>query len=548
MLPHLIEGTAANFRKEHFVMDIAREIQDGKASLGIELGSTRIKAVLIASDNKPAATGIWDWENRLENGIWTYSEKDITNGLKGCYASLLRDIKEKYGVVPKAFASMGISAMMHGYIALDKNNKMSVPFRTWRNTMTATASKELTELFSFPIPQRWSIAHLYQCILNGEPHLSGIEHLTTLAGYVHFLLTGKRVLGIGEASGMFPVSNTETGYNKEMAAKFDERVSAMGFSKPVLSLLPDVLTAGSEAGRLTKRGAALLDESGALHSGILFCPPEGDAGTGMVATNSLLPKTGNVSAGTSVFAMIVLDKPLSGVYDKIDIVATPDGKPVAMVHCNNCTSEINAWADMFSEFAECAGMKLEKGRVYEILFKKAFEGRKDCEGMFACNYLSGEHITGFESGRPLFARKPDCKLTLADFMRVQLYTSLGALKTGLDILTNDEKAPIDKITGHGGFFKTEQVGQKILAAAVNAPVSVMKEAGEGGAWGMALLAKYMIDKYDLSLDKWLCERIFKDAKISTVLPCSDDVSGFNEFMNSYSKCLDIEKAAIKAMP
>ena len=528
-------------------MDILKtknDIVNGKTSLGIEFGSTRIKAVLIGSDNAPAATGSHEWENRLENGIWTYSENDIITGMQDCYATLVKDIESKYGVVPTTYGSVGISAMMHGYMAFDKDDRLLTPFRTWRNTMTEQASDELTELLGFPVPQRWSVAHLYQCILGGEEHLAHLEHLTTLAGYIHYLLTGRRVLGIGEASGMFPVDSAALTYNSQMAEKFDNVAHSHGFDKPVLSLLPEVLTAGNNAGTLTESGARLLDVSGNLKAGIPFCPPEGDAGTGMVATNSVAPRTGNVSAGTSVFAMVVLEKPLAKLHKQIDMVTTPSGEAVAMVHCNNCTSELNAWAGLFKEFATAAGFEIDSGTLYEMLFKKALEGKKDCDGMIAYNYLSGEHVTGFEQGRPLFARRPDAHLGLADFMRTQLYTSLGALKTGLDILTKEECVPIDSVTGHGGFFKTEKVGQSILAAAVNAPVTVMSTAGEGGAWGMALLAAYMSDKSDKTLGNWLVDNIFSSAQTTVVAPDPDDVKGFDKFMESYTKCLAVERSAV----
>lgn len=464
--------------------------------------------------------------------------------MQDCYASLVKDIESKYGVVPTTYGSVGISAMMHGYMAFDKNDKLLTPFRTWRNTMTEQASDELTELFGFPVPQRWSIAHLYQCILGGEEHLAHLEHLTTLAGYIHYLLTGRRVLGIGEASGMFPVDSATLTYNSLMSEKFDKIARSHGFDKPVLSLLPEVLTAGINAGTLTESGAKLLDISGNLKAGIPFCPPEGDAGTGMVATNSVAPRTGNVSAGTSVFAMVVLEKPLAKLHKQIDMVTTPSGEAVAMVHCNNCTSELNAWAGLFKEFAAAAGFEIDSGALYELLFKKALEGKKDCDGMISYNYLSGEHVTGFEQGRPLFARRPDAHLGLADFMRTQLYTTLGALKTGLDILTKEERVPIDSVTGHGGFFKTENVGQSILAAAVNAPVTVMSTAGEGGAWGMALLAAYMNDKSDMTLDSWLAVNVFSSAQTTVVAPDPEDVNGFDKFMESYTKCLAVERSAV----
>lgn len=529
-------------------MDIKKEIETGKTSLGIELGSTRIKAVLIDRQNQPIASGTHEWENRFENGTWTYTKDDILSGLRSCYASLLNDIKQKYSVTPTTYGAIGISAMMHGYIALDENDGFLCPFRTWRNTMTERAASELTELFSFPIPQRWSIAHLYQSILEKQEHLSRIAHLTTLAGYVHYLLSGERVLGVGEASGMFPIDCATGAYSAEMLTKFDKAAAKHGFAKPAIELLPEVLTAGENAGTLTESGAKLLDISGALKSGVPLCPPEGDAGTGMTATNSILPKTGNVSAGTSVFAMVVLEKPLAKVHSEIDIVTTPCGEPVAMVHCNNCTSELNAWVGLFKEFAELSGYKTDSGELYSMLFNKAMLGEKDGGGLLAYNYLSGEHVTGFEQGRPMFVRTPDSRFNLANFMRVQLYTALGALKTGLDILFCDEGVTVEKITGHGGFFKTEGVGQSILAAAVNAPVSVMKTAGEGGAWGIALLASYMINKKDnQTLADFLDTEVFKNAEVSTLQPDKEDVSGFEKFMKSYSAGLAAERVAVESL-
>ncbi len=527
-------------------MDIKNLITNGETALGIELGSTRIKAVLTLADGTPVASGGHSWENRYENDVWTYSYDDIIGGIKSCYSSLISDVKKKYGVIPTTYGAMGVSAMMHGYIALDKNDNLLVPFRTWRNTITEKASTELTEMFQFPIPQRWSIAHLYQSILEKQEHLKDISHLTTLAGFVHYLLTGKRVLGIGEASGMFPVDSAVCNYNEKTVALFDKTASKKGFDKGLMSLLPEVLTAGENAGTLTESGAKLLDESGTLKAGVPFCPPEGDAGTGMVATNSVKKATGNVSAGTSVFAMVVLEKPLSKAHTEIDIVTTPSGDDVAMVHCNNCTSELNAWAGIFREFAQLSGLEITDSQLYNTLFKSALAGDKACKGLFACNYLSGEHVTGFSEGRPFFARTPDSSLTLGSFMRAQLYTSLGALKTGLDILMKEENVKVGSLTGHGGFFKTEKVGASILAGAVNAPVSVMSTAGEGGAWGMAVLAGYSRYKAaNQSLTDYLDSVIFKNADIKTVQPDPEDVKGFEAFMENYRKGLAIEKAAVE---
>ncbi len=527
-------------------MDIKTSIISGKTSLGIELGSTRIKAVLVDSTNQPIAQGSHSWENELKDSIWTYSLDNIHSGIKSCYSDLLKDIKEKYGVIPDTFGSIGVSAMMHGYMAFDDGWTLLAPFRTWRNTITGKASEELTKLFDFPVPQRWSIAHLYQSILEKQEHLKDIVHLTTLAGYIHFRLTGKNVLGIGEASGMFPICSNALTYNKEMTEKFDNIAKEKGFDKPILSLLPDVLCAGENAGTLTDEGAKFLDETGTLKSGIPMCPPEGDAGTGMTATNSISATTGNVSAGTSVFAMVVLEKPLSKAYSEIDVVTTPTGEAVAMVHCNNCTSELNAWVNIFREFALLTGNNISDAELYNTLFNAAMKGDKDCGKLLAYNYLSGEHVTGFEEGRPMFVRTPDSNFNLANFMRTELYTSLGALKTGLDILLKEENVKLTSITGHGGFFKTENVGQSILAAAVDAPVSVMTTAGEGGAWGMAILASYMINKdAGERLCDYLNNKVFADAKIKTLSPDKTDVEGFEEFMKRYSKGLEIEKAAVK---
>ena len=523
-------------------------IESGKTALGIELGSTRIKAVLVDDKNIPIASGSHDWENRLENGIWTYRLEDIWNGVQDSYTKLAQDVKETYDVTLTKIGAIGFSAMMHGYMAFDEKDELLVPFRTWRNTMTAEASKELTELFGFNIPQRWSIAHLYQAILNGEEHVSKIHFQTTLAGYIHWRLTGEKVLGIGEASGMMPIDSEIKDYDEQMIQKFDEKVAAEAFDWKLRDIFPKVLLAGDQAGKLTQEGAKLLDVSGNLQAGIPFCPPEGDAGTGMVATNSVAVRTGNVSAGTSVFAMIVLEKKLSKLYEEIDMVTTPSGYPVAMVHCNNCTSDINAWVNLLKEFAETMGMTVDMNNLYETLFRKALEGDKNCGGLMACNYFSGEHITGFEEGRPLFVRTPDAKFNLANFMRTHLFTALGALKTGMDILLKKEGVQVDALLGHGGFFKTEGVGTAVMAAAMNAPVSVMETAGEGGAWGIALLASYMNNKAsDESIDQFLENKVFASQKSRTTQPDAADVAGFEEFMKMYAAGLEIEKTAVQNM-
>ena len=474
--------------------DVKNTIVNGKAVLGIEFGSTRIKAVLIDENNTPIASGAHDWENRLENGIWTYSLEDIWTGLQDCYRKMTEDVQAQYGVKVEKLGAIGFSAMMHGYLAFNKDGELLVPFRTWRNTITQEASEALTEAFQFHIPQRWSIAHLYQAILNGEDHVKDVDFFTTLDGYIHWQLTGEKVLGVGSATGMFPVDSDTKDYYTSMIEKFDEMAAAKGMPWKVENLLPKVLLAGDNAGVLTAEGAKRLDPTGTLQPGCPLCPPEGDAGTGMAATNSVKQRTGNVSAGTSVFAMIVLEKALKEVHEEIDMVTTPSGDAVAMVHCNNCTSDLNAWVNVFKEFAESFGMEVDMNKLFGTLYNKALEGDKDCGGLLAYNYFSGEHITGFEEGRPMFVRTPDSKFNLANFMRANLYTSLGALKVGLDILLKEEGVAVDRITGHGGLFKTKGVGQKILAGAMDATVSVMKTAGEGGAWGIALLASYMIQK------------------------------------------------------
>ncbi len=520
-------------------------IESGKAVLGIEFGSTRIKAVLVGEDNAPIASGSHDWENDYVDGIWTYSLDKIHVGLQDCYRSLVEDVKAQYGVGIKRLGAMGFSAMMHGYMAFDKNDTLLVPFRTWRNTITEQASNELTELFSYHIPQRWSIAHLYQAILNKETHVKDVTFFTTLAGYIHWQLTGQKVLGVGEASGMFPI-DIETGdFNERMIGQFDEKTASCGFDWKLRDIMPKVLTAGDDAGKLTEAGAKFIDPSGELEAGIPFCPPEGDAGTGMAATNSVAVRTGNVSAGTSVFGMIVLEKELKKVHEEIDLVTTPDGHLVAMAHCNNCTSDLNAWVNVFKEFAESFGMEVDMNKLFGTLYNKALEGDKDCGGLLAYNYFSGEHIVGMEEGRPLFVRTANAKFNLANFMRVNLFASLGVLKTGLDILFKEEGVQVDEILGHGGLFKTKGVGQKILAAAINTPVSVMETAGEGGAWGIALLASYMIHREDgETLDTFLNRAVFAGEKGSRMEPDAADVAGFDAFIERYSKGLPIERAAI----
>ena len=528
--------------------DVKNTIVNGRAVLGIEFGSTRIKAVLIDENNTPIASGAHDWENRLENGIWTYSLEDIWTGLQDCYRKMTEDVQAQYGVKVEKLGAIGFSAMMHGYLAFNKDGELLVPFRTWRNTITQEASEALTEAFQFHIPQRWSIAHLYQAILNGEDHVKDVDFFTTLDGYIHWQLTGEKVLGVGSASGMFPVDSDTKDYYTSMIEKFDEMAAAKGMPWKVENLLPKVVLAGDNAGVLTAEGAKRLDPTGTLQPGCPLCPPEGDAGTGMAATNSVKQRTGNVSAGTSVFAMIVLEKALKEVHEEIDMVTTPSGDAVAMVHCNNCTSDLNAWVNVFKEFAESFGMEVDMNKLFGTLYNKALEGDKDCGGLLAYNYFSGEHITGFEEGRPMFVRTPDSKFNLANFMRANLYTSLGALKVGLDILLKEEGVAVDRITGHGGLFKTKGVGQKILAGAMDATVSVMKTAGEGGAWGIALLASYMIQKEEgESLADYLQNKVFGGDEGEKMDPDPEDVKGFDEFIKRYKAGFPIERAAIDVL-
>lgn len=523
-------------------MTTVEKIKSGKTSLGIEFGSTRIKAVLIDDCYAPVASGAYDWENKLENGYWTYSQDEMIKGLKGCYASLAADVKSQYGIELETVGALGISAMMHGYLAFDKDDNLLVPFRTWRNTTTAQAAEQLTELFGFNIPQRWSISHLYQAVLNKEEHVPEIAHITTLAGYVHYLLTGERAVGAGEAAGMFPISDSRS-YNTEMLDKFDALMKPYGYDWSIRSVLPECRPAGAKGAALTEEGARLLDDSGKLRAGIPMCPPEGDAGTGMVATNSVLPRTGNVSAGTSIFSMLVLEKPLENVYTEIDMVATPDGMPVAMVHCNNCCSELDAWVKLFGEFAALSGNTLDKSELYTMLYRNALNADTDCGGVVAYNFLSGEPVAGVEEGRPMYFRTAEGSFGLANFMRAQLYSSMATLKMGMDILTEYEQVPVEKITGHGGLFKVQGVAQQFLADALGADVSVMKTAGEGGAWGMALLAAYMNVGSEMPLPEFLEREVFSSMESSTVSPDKDGADGFARFMVNYKRGLAAQRAA-----
>ena len=516
-----------------------RAIEKGDSYLGIELGSTRIKAVLTDSTHGVIASGSHTWENRLEDSVWTYSLEDIWGGIRSCFAGLAQDVEEKYGVRLERAGAIGISAMMHGYMAFDNAGELLVPFRTWRNTITQKAAEELTGLFGFNIPQRWSVAHLYQAILSGEEHVKDISFLTTLAGYIHWQLTGQKVLGIGDASGMFPINDYTRQYDGRMLKEFEGLVP--GFGPKLAGILPKVLPAGAEAGELTGQGAKLLDPSGVLKAGIPMCPPEGDAGTGMVATNSVKKRTGNISAGTSVFAMAVLERPLSKVYPEVDIVTTPAGDPVAMVHCNNCTGDIDAWVNLLGEAAGTLGAQFDADELYGKLYNKAFEGDADCAGLMNINYISGEHITGFSEGRPVFMRLPGAAFNLSNFIRAQLYSSCASLKIGMDILFR-EQVQLDSVTGHGGFFKVPGVGQRIMAAALGVPVSVMSTAGEGGPWGMAVLAAYMKDNKGESLADYL-STVFADAQCTTAQPDTDEEAGFNKFIERYRACLAVERTA-----
>ena len=521
-------------------------IESGKAILGIEFGSTRIKAVLIDTDNNPIAQGSFEWENQLVDGLWTYSIDTIWKGLQDCYADLRKNVKAEYDCEIKQLAAIGISAMMHGYMAFGKDENILVPFRTWRNTNTAKAAAELSELFHFNIPLRWSISHVYQAILNGEDHINKIDFLTTLAGYIHWQLTGKKVLGVGDASGMLPIDSNTNNYDAEMVAKFDKLIEPKNLGWKILDILPEVLNAGEDAGVLTEEGAKKLDPSGTLQAGTPLCPPEGDAGTGMVATNAVRQRTGNVSAGTSSFSMIVLEKALSKPYEVIDMVTTPDGSPVAMVHCNNCTSDLNAWVGLFKQYQELLGVPVDMNEVFGKLYNHALEGDADCGGLIAYNYISGEPVTGLAEGRPMVVRSANDHFNLANFMRANLYASVAVLKIGNDVLFKDEKVQVDRITGHGGLFKTKGVGQRILAAAINSPISVMETAGEGGAWGIALLAGYLVNNEEkLSLADYLDKKVFAGNTGVEIAPTAEDVAGFDKYIETYKAGLAIEKAAVE---
>ena len=525
---------------------IAAKISGAETYLGIEFGSTRIKAVLIDSTHAVLASGGHNWENQLEHGYWTYSMEDVFAGLQDAYSKLAANVEKQYGVKLTRVGAMGVSAMMHGYLAFDEQGTLLTPFRTWRNTTTGQAADLLTKRFGFNIPQRWSIAHLYQAMLNHESHVGSIAFLTTLAGYIHYRLTGEKVIGIGDGSGMFPIDSVDMSYDAKMITSFQQLIKESGYDWSICAVLPQLLLAGEAAGSLTPDGAKLIDPTGTLVSGIPFCPPEGDAGTGMVATNAVRQRTGNVSAGTSVFAMLVLEKALSRYYTEVDMVTTPAGDPVAMVHCNNCTSDIDAWIRLFGEAATALGAEYDERTLYQTMYKKALEGAPDCGGIMAFNYLSGEPVTNMDEGRPLLFRKPDTTFSLANVMRAHLTSAVASLRIGMDILSA-EQVELDAMTGHGGFFKAEGIGQKIMSAALGTPVTVMETASEGGPWGMAVLAAYLMNKSkDEPLSDYLNERVFRGAQSVTLAATEEEAAGFAAFIEAYTKCLAVEQTAVQA--
>ena len=527
--------------------NIKNLIENGDISLGVEFGSTRIKAVLTTKGANIIAQSDFEWENMVVDGIFSYRLEDVWLGLQHCYAKIAAQIKAEYGVEITKINAMGFSAMMHGYLAFDREGKLLVPFRTWRNTITEKAAEILSKEFSFNIPQRWTAAHLYQVLLNKEQHIQDIDFITTLAGYVHWQLTGNKVVGIGEASGIFPIDETTLDYNAAMAEKFDELTAKEGFGKKICEVFPKVMSAGEKAGVLTKEGALLIDPSGRLQPGTDICPPEGDAGTGMVATNSILPKTGNISAGTSIFAMLVLEKSLKNYYKEIDMVTTPVGHPVAMVHCNTCTSDINEYVRVFHSFAKHFKPDCEIGEIYGYLYKEAVKGDYDCGGLCSINYFAGEPVAGVENGIPMFLRNPQGSFTLANFMRSHIYAAFACVKIGLDMLLGDEDVPVEKLLGHGGLFKVEGVAQQMMASALDTPVQVTASAGEGGAWGMAILAEYMKEKGTMSLAEYLENVIFAGVSSTVCMPNPQETSGFEIFLKNYKKALQAEKAAAELL-
>lgn len=528
--------------------EIRADIESGSTSLGIELGSTRIKACLISANGAVLASGSHDWENSYADKLWTYSLESVEAGMQDAYAKLVADVETQYGVRPTTFGALGVSAMMHGYLAFDAENELLTPFRTWRNTNTGPAAEELSELLNYNIPLRWSVAHFYQAVLDAEAHIPHINFLTTLAGYVHFKLTGKKVLGVGDASGMFPIDPVTRDYDAHLLALTNERVATRAQLPKLEELLPKALPAGEDAGSLTESGALWLDPTGALQSGIPTCPPEGDAGTGMVATNAVAPRTGNVSAGTSIFAMVVLEQALKNRHHELDLVTTPAGDLVAMVHCNNGASELNTWAGLLGEFAHAIGSNVSQDDVFAAFFGAALNGEANGGGLLAYNYLAGEPITGLVEGRPLFVRTPDSQFNLANFARTQIYGAFGTLALGMRVL-HGEGVKIDDMFAHGGVFRTAGVAQRLLAASINAPVSVGDTASEGGAWGIAVLADFVrtrISGSELNLQDYLNAQIFADAGVNTIAPDDADVAGFAEYLASYESGLAIQKAASEA--
>ena len=522
------------------------DIEAGQTALGIELGSTRIKAVLTGSDSQPLAVGSSSWENQYVDRMWTYSLEAVWDGVQQCYAALAADVQDRYGVELTTVGGLGVSAMMHGYLPFDADGELLVPFRTWRNTHTGPAVERLSEAFGVNIPHRWSVAHVFQAVLDGEEHVGRLAHLTTLAGYVHWKLSGRQVLGVGDASGMFPIDVATGGYDADLLGRFDQLAAEAGAELSLGSLLPEVLPAGEDAGELTADGAALLDPRGRLREGAPMCPPEGDAGTGMVATNSVAPRTGNVSAGTSIFAMVVLEQPLRTPHRELDLVTTPDGAPVAMVHCNNGASELDAWVGVFCEFADAAGSPVERSQAFTTLFRAALDGEPDCGGLVAFNYLSGEPITDLEEGRPLVLRSPGSTFSLANFMRAQLFGSLATLRVGMDVLTNAEQVRLDRMFAHGGLFTTKGVAQRFLAAAIDTPVVVGDIAAEGGAWGIAVLAAFRARRADgQTLSDFLDTSVFAGAALEVVEPDPADVTGFAAYTERFVAALPVQQAAVE---
>ena len=527
----------------------AEKIRAGKTSLGIEFGSTRIKAVLIDDTYTTIAAGDYGWASHLEDGLWSYSQEEIWTGLQTAYSALAEDVENAYGEKLTRVGRIGFSAMMHGYLAFGKDGELLVPFRTWQNTNTSEAHEKLSELFQYNIPERWSIAHLYQAVLNNEEHIGKVDFFTTLAGYVHWKLTGKKVLGVGDASGMFPIDPTTHTYETEFIEKFNAIPEVAAQPWKLADLLPEPLVAGTPAGALTEEGAKLLDPTGTLQPGITFAPPEGDAGTGMVATNSVRVRTGNVSAGTSIFAMVVLERKLERLHPEVDLVTTPAGDLAGMSHANNFTSDLNAWVGLFGQFAAAIGTPVDAGTLYGTLFRAAIADDVDsnCGGLINYPFRSGEFLAGLPEGRPLFARGPEARMSLGNFMRAQLFSAFSPVKIGMDVMTKDEGVAVDSLVGHGGIFTTPKVAQKILAAAFDTPIKVMSTAAEGGAWGMAVLADYLWHA-DQPLDEFLDARVFADAASTTENPDEGDVAGFEEFFDRFRKGLPIEHVAIESIP